>query len=264
MNIYKIEIEYFGANYFGFQIQLNKPTIQGELHIAIEKIIHSKDFKTIGSGRTDAKVHAFFQVVKVEIPIKLSELALKNALNSHLPMDIRVKNVAFSDENFHPIYSAVSKEYHYYFSNVETPSVFLREKMANIKLPLNLKIMEEGCRLLCGEHEFVRFQCQGTEVSTTVRKIFNCEIVKIESSGLWSNYISEYFVLKITGNGFLKQMVRLIMGAIWNLGLGKITLLEFEEALRPIPLSEYKTIHLKKRLGPTAPPEGLYLMKVQY
>ena len=115
--------------------------------------------------------------------------------------------------------------------------------------------MKKGCRIFCGEHDFINYQCVGTEVDSTVRKILSCELVSLDSTGHWKNFTGEYYVFKVIGNGFLKQMVRLLMGALVSLGKGKITLEDLEKSLK---------MPLKNRLGATAPPQGLYLKEVHY
>lgn len=255
LNIYKLVLQYKGTHYFGFQVQPIGLTIQGELNKALAILSKSDAIKSIGSGRTDSGVHAFGQVVKIEIPVDIPEENLLRAINSHLPADIRVLNVERCGPDFHPIFSAHSKEYNYVFSNEQSISPFASELVTHFPFELDLELMREGCKIFCGEHDFINFQCTGTDVESTVRKIFSCEIVEYRSTGHWANVIDKYYVLHVVGNGFLKQMVRLIMGALWSLGRGKITLDDLKESLKR---------HHPKRLGATAPPQGLYLKEVHY
>lgn len=255
LNIYRITLQYKGSRYHGFQIQPNEQTIQGELNNALKVLSKSEHIKTIGSGRTDAGVHAFAQIVRIEIPVNIPEESLLRAINSHLPLDIRVTNVARCNTDFHPIFSAKSKEYNYVFSNQQSISPFAQELITHFPFELDTELMKRGCALFCGEHDFINFQCMGTDVETTVRNILSCELIYQQSSGHWGYVLDEYYVFKVVGNGFLKQMVRLMMGALWSLGRGKITLAELEKSLKiPCP----------KRLGATAPPQGLYLLEVHY
>jgi tRNA pseudouridine38-40 synthase len=255
LNIYKLTLQYKGTQYLGFQIQSKGQTIQGELNKALKILSHSEEIKSIGSGRTDSGVHAFAQVVRIEIPVDIPEESLARALNSHLPYDIRVIEAVRSTKDFHPIFSANSKEYNYVFSNEQAISPFGHDLVTLFPFGLDIEMMRKGCSLFCGEHDFVNFQCTGTDIEGTVRQIFTCELVHHKSNGHWSHILKEYYVLRIVGSGFLKQMVRLMMGALWNLGRGKITLEDLEKSLR-IPMS--------KRLGATAPPQGLYLVEVHY
>lgn len=255
LNIYKLTLQYKGTQYSGFQVQPNDQTIQGELNKALKILSKSEDVKSIGSGRTDAGVHAFAQVVRIEIPVDIPEESLARAINSHLPPDIRVVEAGRSSMDFHPIFSANSKEYNYVFSNEQTISPFAHDLVTHFPFDLDFEMMKKGCEIFCGNHDFINFQCTGTEVETTVRQIFSCEIIHHQSSGHWGHMLNEYYVLRIVGSGFLKQMVRLIMGALWSLGRGKITLEDLEKSLKiPHP----------QRLGATAPPQGLYLVEVHY
>nr|BDT26785.1 tRNA pseudouridine(38-40) synthase TruA [Bacteriovorax sp. HI3] len=255
MNIYKITVQYKGTNYLGFQVQPSGKTIQGEINSALRILSKSDEIKSVGSGRTDSGVHAFGQVVRIEIPVDIPVASLPKAMNSNLPEDIRVIAAESVTEHFHPIFSAKSKEYNYVFATEENISPFARELVTYFPFQLNIETMKKGCQLFCGEHDFVNFQCVGTEVESTVRKIISCELVRLESTGHWAHLVGEYYVLKVTGTGFLKQMVRLMMGALISLGRGKITLEDLEKSLKtPLP----------NRLGPTAPPQGLYLKEVHY
>ena len=255
LNTYKLTIQYKGTAYQGFQIQPTGLTIQGEINKALKILSKAETVKSIGSGRTDSGVHAFAQIVRIEIPVDIPESNLLRAINSHLPKDIRVTSVFRCTNDFHPIFSAESKEYNYVFSNDQSISPFAHELVTLFPFELDIDLMQEGCKLFCGEHDFINFQCTGTEVESTVRQIFSCELVHHHSAGLWGHMLRDYYVFKVIGNGFLKQMVRLMMGALWSLGRKKITLIDLERSLR-IPQTN--------RLGATAPPQGLYLKEVHY
>ena len=255
MNIYKIIVQYKGTHYQGFQVQSVGRTIQGEINTALKLLSKSDEVKSVGSGRTDAGVHALAQVIRIEIPVDIPAENLARAMNSVLPDDIRVTNAAVVTNDFHPIFSAKSKEYNYVFSTDSLNSPFVGELMTYFSGELDIELMKKGCALLCGEHDFINYQCVGTEVESTMRKIIACEIVHLDSLGHWKNFCGDYYVLKVTGNGFLKQMVRLLMGALVSLGKGKISLEDLEKSLK---------VPLKNRLGPTAPPQGLYLKEVHY
>ena len=255
LNTYKLSLQYKGTHYSGFQIQPNDKTIQGELNNALKILSKSDEIKSIGSGRTDAGVHAFAQIVRIEIPVDIPEESLVRAINSHLPFDIRVTSASRTTLDFHPIFSAQSKEYNYVFSNQQNISPFAHDFVTLFPFELDIEMMRKGCALFCGKHDFINYQCTGTDVETTVRQIFSCEIVHHHSSGHWSEMLSDYYVFRVVGDGFLKQMVRLMMGALWALGRGKITLDDLEKSLK---------ISQGSRLGATAPPQGLYLKEVHY
>lgn len=252
---YKLTLQYKGTRYSGWQVQsgTSEVTIQGELNRALKTISKSEDIKTMGAGRTDAGVHALGQVVKVTFPLVIAPENLVRALNSNLPDDIRVTSGEITDESFHPTVSATSKEYHYRFTSLRTATAFQNDLIANFAFDLDLGKMREACEILVGEHDFTNFFCEGTEVSSYVRTIFSCDIVEVPQND-WE-MLPAHFVFRVKGNGFLKQMVRLLMGAIWNVGRGKITLEEFRSALGPTKV---------QRLGPVAPPNGLYMVCVNY
>lgn len=255
LNFYKLIIEYFGKNYHGFQIQLEHKTIQGELNQALKLIAKSDEIKSIGSGRTDAGVHAFAQVVKVEIPLDIIPEKLVLALNTKLPNDIRVLKAEVCSSDFHPTFHAKSKEYNYIFSTKQIPSVFAKDVMATFDFEFDEAKMREACKAFEGTHDFSNYQCVGTEIENTVREIYLCELQRISSTGHWAKFCDDYYVIRVVGNGFLKQMVRLMVGAIWNAGRGKITIEDIKQSLANPVI---------KKLGATAPPEGLYLIEVHY
>lgn len=251
---YRLIIQYKGTRYLGWQIQPESAglTVQGELNKALE-IVSKNPGQTIGSGRTDAGVHALGQVVKASINLEINPENLVKALNVNLPEDIRVIHAETSDYDFFPTVHAKSKEYHYRFTAKRMFTAFQNDLIVNHPFDLDLNLMREACKILVGEHDFINFFCEGTDVSSTVRTIFNCEIVEVYQ-GDWE-MLPPHYILKIEGNGFLKQMVRLLVGAIWNVGRGKISLETFKTSL---------TSARTQRLGPVAPPHGLYLVRVNY
>lgn len=251
---YKLILQYKGTRYFGWQVQAEGQgsTIQGELNKALVSISKSENVRSLGAGRTDAGVHALGQVAKVSIELLIPPEKLLRALNSHLPEDIRVVDAETSDEEFFPTVHAKSKEYQYRFTFGRYSSALQTELIANHSFDLDIEKMREVCRALIGTHDFTNFYCEGTEVATNIRNIFECEILEVKSDK-WM--LPDHLVFRIVGSGFLKQMVRLLMGALWNVGRGKISVEEFKSAL-----SSTKVPHL----GPVAPPEGLYMVRVNY
>lgn len=252
---YRLTIQYKGTAYLGWQVQPESAgkTVQGELNRALKVVAKSDECRSLGAGRTDAGVHALGQIVKVSIPLQINPDNLVKALNVNLPDDIRVVAAENSNEEFFPTVHATSKEYHYRFTANRMFTAFQGDLIANYPFDLDLSKMQEACKALIGEQDFTNFYCEGTEVSSNVRIIFECEILEIKQ-GEWGMLPSHY-VFRIVGNGFLKQMVRLLMGAIWNIGRGKISLEDFKASLGP-----EKT----QRLGMVAPPEGLYMVCVNY
>lgn len=254
-NFYRIKVCYKGTNYFGWQIQKNEKTIQGEINHSLEVISKTSQIKTIGAGRTDAGVHALGQVFRAEIPLNIPTGSLKKALNSNLPRDIRIVSVEKSSNEFHPIYSASSKEYVYVFSNLGEDSPFLSEFIVNLAYSIDFNLMAEAAELFVGEKDFCNFYCTGTKITTTVRKIFECELVKSKSFDFVSGNFNENYIFRVRGNGFLKQMVRLMVGALWNIGRGKITISQLKKSLDNSSSG---------KIGPVVLPDGLYLKEVFY
>lgn len=254
IHYYRLTIQYKGTNYLGWQVQAEGAgkTIQGELNKALTAVSKNKS-QSMGSGRTDSGVHALGQVVKVSIELEIEPEKLLKALNGNLPEDIRVIEAQHSDYDFHPTVDAKSKEYHYRFTCNRHPTALQNDFIANSGFELDLEKMNAACKILIGEHDFANYFCEGTDISTTVRTIFSCEVVEIPQ-GSW-DMLPPHYALKIVGSGFLKQMVRLLVGAIWNVGRGKISLQDFESSLSGVPSG---------RMGVVAPPQGLYMFCVNY
>ncbi len=251
---YRLLLQYKGTHYLGWQVQPESAgkTVQGELNKALE-IVSKAKAQSMGAGRTDAGVHALGQVAKVAIELDIDPKNLIKAINVNLPDDIRVIQAERSDHEFFPTVHATSKEYQYRFTCSRTFTAFQNDLIVNYPFELDLLKMQEACKLLVGEHDFTNYFCEGTDVSSTVRIIFECEILAIEQ-GDWG-MLPPHFALRIVGNGFLKQMVRLIMGALWNVGRGKISIEEFAQSL---------TSRKTQRMGAVAPPQGLYMVRVIY
>jgi len=249
---YKVSTEYRGQNFFGWQIQTREKTIQGEINQALAKLCKSKDLKTLGSSRTDAGVHAKDQVFKASLPVDIPLKGLVDGLNSLLPRDIKILKACRSDANFHPLRDAKWKRYSYLFTSDST-SPFSWDLIAKAPGALDINLMREGAKLFLGTHDFANFRCTGTDVPTTIREILEIELKKESSTGPWGEF--SYYSLEIKGRGFLKQMARLIMGSLWNLGRGKITTEQLKDAI------EMKT---QGKVGPVAPPQGLYLKEIQF
>lgn len=255
MNIYKIKIQYKGTNFSGWQSQPDQKTVQGELNKVLKIISKTEDIKTLGSGRTDAGVHALGQIVKVSMPLNIGEAELSKALNSLLPQDIQTLKVEKTDDTFHPIQNATGKEYVYLFSTDRDLSLFHKEYVTQFAYDLDLKKMNLACELFKGLHDFSDFQCVGTEVSSSVREIFDCGLTPFSEAWGMFPATESVLMLRVTGDGFLKQMVRLMVGTLWSIGQGKIELQELENALKA-PIG--------RKLGAVAPPQGLYLREVFY
>ncbi len=249
---YRLLLQYKGTHYRGWQVQPEGLTVQGELNRSLRAISKSSNVKSMGAGRTDAGVHALGQVAKVSIELAISADGLMRALNAHLPEDVRVLASELSDDHFVPTVHAISKEYQYRFTLNRESGALQTELIANYPFAVDISRMREACSALVGVYDFSNFYCEGTDVAHKVREIFECEIIEV-SRDQWM--LPAHYIFRIVGSGFLKQMVRLLVGAVWNVGRGKISISEFQAALSPKRVP---------RLGPVAPACGLYMVRVNY
>ncbi|MDY0219674.1 MAG: tRNA pseudouridine(38-40) synthase TruA [Desulfobacterium sp.] len=242
---FKLTLEYDGTEYSGWQVQNNSPTIQGEIENALGLML-DQPIRIWGSGRTDAGVHALAQVANFQASTSMGQSQLKKGLNSLLKGPIVVHECTEVDEAFHARYNAREKEYHYFFLNRELPCAVGRNFVWHIRHPLKIDAMEECCRIITGTHDFKAFEGAGSPRSTTVRTLFLAGFEKTAK---------DRFYFKIRGNGFLRFMVRNIVGTLVLAGAGKITPIDFRKILQGRDRS---------LAGPTAPAKGLFLMKVSY
>ncbi len=241
----KLAITYDGTGYFGWQRQLNKPTIQGTIEKKI-KIMVGKSVSLIASGRTDAGVHALHQVANFRVSSTITPLIFLKGLNSLLPDSIIIKEAEYVPIDFHARYNAKSKVYEYRVDNERLQSPFLRHYAWHISRLLDLQAMEECLEIIKGAHNFSSFFSAGDGKIDPVRNIIQAEL-EIRKVNLLS--------FNFEANGFLRHMVRNIMGTIVKAGLGEISIARFSEIL------ESKD---RQKAGAKAPAGGLYLKDVRY
>jgi len=246
---FKIVVEYNGRKFSGWQIQKDRITVQSELEKALSTILN-QNIKITGSGRTDAGVHAYGQVANFHAKTNLSADQIKNGVNSIIKDPIVIKNCDLVHNSFHARYDAISKEYHYHILNRPTPCAIQKNYVWHIKKKLDLNCMQKCCQIIKGEHDFKSFMGSGSPKHSTIRKIYSADFA-IDSK----NVNKETIIFKISGNGFLKFMVRNIVGSIIQAGLLKIDAQGFKNILK----AKNRNV-----AGPTAPAQGLFLMKVQY
>lgn len=251
---YRLKLQYNGTNYNGWQAQNNARTIQNELNKALNILSKSDQVKSVGSGRTDTGVHALGQIVRAQIEHEIPSQGLLKGLNAHLPDDIRVLEASQCQEDFHPVFNAQYKEYNYLFSCTR-PSVFMKDLMAYCPYELDLDLLQKACDLFVGEYDFKNFYCVGTKLKSTVRTIYHCSLEKAPRNYAIGPYIDDYYVIRVVGNGFLKQMVRMMVGSLWNVARGHKSLEDLRQALHDTE---------KGKIGSVAPACGLYLKEVVY
>ncbi len=242
---FKLTIEYDGSSYHGWQKQRNDCTIQGEIEKALTTMTEKKIVLT-GSGRTDAGVHACGQTANFICDTELSCKVLQKGLNSLLSKDIVIKKCGQIDEKFHARYDAKSKTYNYRILNRQIPAAICRQYAWFIFKKLDLDAMRCAIRHIIGRHDFKAFEGAGSPRSHTTRSIIRAELAKKDRG---------YLVFEIEADGFLRFMVRNIVGTLVDVGLCKTTPDDFKQIL----LSKNR-----KQAGATAPPHGLFLMNVQY
>jgi tRNA pseudouridine38-40 synthase len=242
---FKITIEYDGTAYHGWQRQAEDRTVQGEIEKALMTITGNPVSLT-GSGRTDAGVHAFGQVANFHCRTRLDHTVFLKGLNSLLPKDIVITECTPVSAEFHARYDVKSKSYHYKILNRTLPAAIFRQYAWHIPKKLDIEAMLRSLHYIIGTHDFKAFEGSGSLRANTVRSVMYADLEKTEDG---------YLVFKIAGNGFLRFMVRNIVGTLADVGLGKITPNDFNNIL----LSRDRN-----RAGVTAPAHGLFLMQVNY
>jgi tRNA pseudouridine38-40 synthase len=239
-------LEYDGTCYHGWQLQSGVPTIQEALESALERIL-GKATRVHGAGRTDAGVHATGQVAHFVADLRHSEQDLQRACNALLPDDITVISVRSAAADLHARHSALSKTYTYCILNRPLRSSLARAYSWHVPQLLDLAAMERAAQLLVGSHDFAAFGAPTDGTPSTVREILEA---------FWQrDDAGETLRFTIRGSGFLRYMVRSIVGTLVPVGLGKIEAQEFLSILESRDRS---------KAGPTAPPHGLFLEWVEY
>ncbi len=248
----KLILRYDGTDYGGWQRQTKntgKPTIQETLEDVLGKIFESK-VRVAGSGRTDAGVHAEAQVAHFDAPRAVDNINIVQALNSMLPDSIAVLKSFAAPDEFHALFSATGKTYRYVIYNGPIRDPLQIRYATWIKKPLDIEILNQFSKVLIGEHDFKSFQTSGTEVKTTVRQISEAQWAR--GSGAHGGRLLEF---RITGSGFLKQMVRNIVGTLLYLHQNRGTARDMKKILEFCD---------RRKAKMTAHPEGLHLHAVYY
>lgn len=242
---FKIIVEYDGTHFFGWQRQKDKKTIQGEIEKVLSRILN-QNIRIMGSGRTDSGVHAFGQVANFHAKTDMDPYLLKKAVNSMIKDPIVIRECRVVDDAFHAQYDAISKEYQYFILNREDPSAIGASFQWHIRQSLDIGLMKQCCQVIMGVYDFRSFENTGSPRTTTIREVIFSEINPLDESRL---------VFIIRANGFLKYMVRNLIGTIVLAGQKKISVQEFKDILEARD---------RTKAGPTAPPHGLFLKQVNY
>ncbi|MFQ7000635.1 MAG: tRNA pseudouridine(38-40) synthase TruA [Clostridium sp.] len=240
----KLTIEYDGTNYCGWQKQNNEKTIQEEIEKAIYKAV-GEVVEVIGSSRTDAGVHARGMVANFKTNATIPFDRFKYAINDKLPDDIAIIESEEVSEDFHARYDSKGKTYCYSIINRQQKPAIGRNYVYHFKWDLDIEKMREACKHFIGKHDFKAFRSLGSSVKTTERTI---KELYIESEG-------EKINIFISADGFLYNMVRIIVGTLLKVGRGKIPVEDIEKII---------LLGDRKKAGPCVPAQGLILEKVYY
>ena len=240
----KLILEYDGTAYAGWQRQPDQPTIQEAVETAIAGVTQ-QHVPVIGAGRTDAGVHALGQVASFRIDRVMTPREWTRALNAHLPDTVAVQSAALVPDTFHARYSAKGKLYEYRLVNRDARPALDRQYRWHIYKPLNDAAMNQAAMPLIGSHDFSSFQTQPTDNEDPICRIEHLTVFRHGNT----------LRIEVYADRFLKQMVRSIVGTLVEVGLGKRT-----------PESLTTILHARDRsaAGKTAPPQGLFLMRVDY
>lgn len=240
----KLTIEYDGKEYNGWQKQSNKLNIQGEIEKAIQNIT-GEEVELYASGRTDAGVHSLGQVAnfKTGNQIPINKIAI--AINSQVKNSIRIVNAEEVDDTFHSRYCCKRKKYRYVINNSLYGSSVYRNLEYHMPIRLDISKMKKAISYFEGQHDFKAFKSSGTSSKSSVRTIYQA-ILKQEGDRI---------MIELTGNGFLYNMVRIIAGTLVDVGLGKIPPEEIPQIIEQGD---------RTKAGKTLPPQGLFLVNVEY
>ncbi|MDD5858983.1 MAG: tRNA pseudouridine(38-40) synthase TruA [Eubacteriales bacterium] len=240
----KLTVAYDGTNYNGFQCQTNGVAIQDVLNGAISDLFGTP-IRTIGASRTDAGVHAEGNVAVFDVETRIHPSKIAFALNARLPEDIRVVESERVPDDFHPRYQTTYKTYEYHILNRVHPDPLFRHTEMHVYYPLDAQKMNTAAQYLIGEHDFASFCSSGNSTATTVRTITDASVTRT----------GDRLVFRIRGNGFLYNMVRIIVGTLLYIGDGRW------EPERMRTIIEARDRH---EAGPTAIPKGLVLVGIEY
>lgn len=240
----KFTVEYNGSDFFGWQKQKGRRTVQGELERCFFELTKERvDFE--GSGRTDKGVHALGQVASVKCENSIPLKNIKTAFNNLLPEDIRILKVEKVEENFHARFSSKRKTYVYVVQTGGVRSAIYSKILGYYPYEVDFEKMRETAKLLVGKHDFKAFCSADTSVQNFEREIYDIRLSKV----------GRKIKFEICGNGFLYNMVRIIVGTLLDIGRGKL-----DENCIQVAFSSKE----RKYLGKTMEPNGLYLKKVEY
>jgi tRNA pseudouridine38-40 synthase len=248
MRVLKAIIAYDGSEYYGWQIQADRATVQQTLEAALQRVT-GETTRIVASGRTDAGVHALGQVVSFSTSSRLSAAELCRALNAQTPRDLVVREVGEAPDGFHAIRDATSKRYRYVIDDHRLPDVFQRRYAWHVPHPLDAEAMARAARAIRGTHDFASFEASGSERASSVRTVSDVLVARGDGP------LQDKIVIEVEADGFLYNMVRNIVGTLVEVGRG---------ARAENWVAEVLVARDRRAAGPTAPPQGLFLVGVRY
>lgn len=240
----KLTIAYDGTNYCGWQIQPNGITVEEVVNRELSRLL-KEDIRVIGASRTDSGVHALGNVAVFDTEARIPAEKVSFALNRSLPEDIVIQKSEEVPEDFHPRFCDSKKTYEYRIWNATFVQPSNRLYTYHVHDALDVEAMQRAAQLIVGEHDFASFCSVGAQVQSTVRTVYTVDVIKE----------NELVTIRVTGAGFLYNMVRIIAGTLLQVGLGAKPAEWVKEVL------EAKD---RSKAGPTAPAQGLTLMKIEY
>ena len=248
MRSVQLTLAYDGTDYAGWQLQPGQPTVQAALEEALARVT-GQQIRVVASGRTDAGVHARGQVVSLQLSGEMTAAVLQRALNAELPADVAVLEASDAPAGFHAIRDAIRKRYRYLLHDGPVRAVFERRYLWHWPTRLDADAMQRAARPLVGEHDFSSFESKGAERSTSVRRVSELTVRRGAGEG------ADTIEVEIEADGFLYNMVRAIVGTLTEVGRGARPETWPAKVLQATDRSQ---------AGPTAPPQGLCLMGVEY
>lgn len=240
----KLVVAYDGSAYHGWQIQPGAPTIEGELNRALSELMQ-EEIQVIGASRTDSGVHALCNVAVFDTKTRIPAEKIAYALNQRLPEDIKVQESSEVAQDFHPRHCVSRKTYEYRILNREFPLPTKRLYAHFTYVPMDIERMRQAAAYLVGEHDFKSFCSVNSSAETTVRTIYELTVEKQQ----------EEIVIRVCGNGFLYNMVRIIAGTLMEIGRGN---------MEPEQIKDMLAAKNRQAAGPTAPAQGLTLVKYEF
>lgn len=245
-----LTVAYDGSAYSGWQVQPNADTIEGQLNKHLSELL-GEEITVIGASRTDAGVHALCNLAVFSTNARIPAEKISYALNQRLPQDIRIQKAEEVAEDFHPRKVETRKTYEYCIYHAKFANPILEKYSYFVYVPLDLKKMKQAAKMLVGTHDFAGFSTYKPEVTNTIRTVTNIQIL---TEHPWDKQDCELIRIRVTGNGFLYNMVRIIVGTLVAIGRGQMDIACIAHVLET---------GNRELAGPTAPAQGLTLMQYE-